>query len=98
MEKIAKDLSSPSKLISLTPPGYTEDALDAELKGSFNVDVYINRIGKVLNAELTRKTGYGMDKRVPGAVYQARYPPRTNKAGITIASWTSPGCTLILED
>ena len=98
VEKITEDLSSPEKLIFFKPPSYTEDALDAGIEGDFKVDVYINKKGDVIEAELRRKIGFGMDKKVLNSVYQAKYTPRSNKVGLPVETWTTLTCTLILDE
>ena len=98
VEKITEDLSSPEKLIFFKPPSYTEDALDAGIEGDFKVDVYINKKGDVIKAELRRKIGFGMDKKVLNSVYQAKYTPRSNKVGLPVETWTTLTCTLILDE
>lgn len=95
---IQGDLSAPAKLIASTmkAPPYTDEALDAGLEGSFIVDVYVNLDGSVREAELRKKIGYGMDKRVIDAVRASQFVPRKNKLGVAEDGWTELKVTLIL--
>src|SRR5262249_42259643 len=58
------DLSADAKLIrdSVVTPQYTDAALDANIEGYVDVDVYVEGSGKVTQAELRKKVGYGMDQ------------------------------------
>jgi protein TonB len=86
----AEDLTADAKLImsSVTTPKYTDDAVDANLEGSFTVDVYVSDSGNVTQAELRKKVGYGMDARLLDAAKQARFTPRKNKLGRPEAGWS----------
>jgi len=87
---LPQDLSVPPQLIlaSMVRPEYTEEALDVELEGVFEVAVYVDSDGNVLSAELERRIGYGMDARVIGAAKSARFRPARDRSGRNIAQWS----------
>src|SRR6185437_10750058 len=72
---IDADLSADAKLdhSSITKPQYTDSALDANLEGTVVVAVFVDESGKVTDAELNKKGGYGMDERIIAAARQARF-------------------------
>lgn len=86
-----EDLSSDPKLIrsSIETPTYTDAAIDAGLEGTFAVDVYVDASGAVTSADLPKKIGYGMDKKVMAAAEKARFEPRKDKMGRAVAGWTT---------
>lgn len=88
---LAVDLSSDAKLVrsTIVTPEYTEDALDADFEGYVVVDVYVDRSGKVVEAELQKKIGYGMGPPIIAAAKKARFTPRKNRLGKPMASWTT---------
>lgn len=90
------DLSSDAQLIrdSFAIPSYTEAALDAGLEGVVFVDVHVDANGNVLEAELRKKVGYGMDAKIVEAVLSARFVPRKNRLGRPEATWTEIKFTL----
>jgi len=84
------DLSADAKLVrdSITTPKYTDAALDASIEGLTVVDVLVDESGKVTDAELKHKVGYGMDERILAAAFEARFVPRKNKLGRPESGWT----------
>lgn len=90
IQALEQDLSSDAILIhgSFTPPEYTQAALDAYLEGRFVVDVYVDEKGNVVEAELRKKIGYGMDARVIEVAKSSRFTPRRNAKGVPLAGWT----------
>jgi outer membrane biosynthesis protein TonB len=98
VDALKGDMSAPAKLIAstLAPPPYSDEALDAMLEGSFIVDVFVNLDGTVLEAELRRKIGYGMDGRVLTAVRASKFIPRKNKIGVSEEGWTELKFTLVI--
>lgn len=96
---LAQDLSSDAKLIleSVVKPAYSPEAVDANLEGRFTVDVFVEADGRVSSAELARKIGYSMDKKVIEAALQARFKPRTDKLGRSIAGWASITFSLVMD-
>ncbi|MDD9951489.1 MAG: TonB family protein, partial [Zetaproteobacteria bacterium] len=87
VDSYAQDLSSEAQIILQAPLQLTEEALDAEIEGEFKVDVYVALDGSVLEAELTRPVGYGMDERIITTAQNSKFRPATNKYGKPIASW-----------
>lgn len=84
------DLSADAVLISssILVPEYTNAALDANLEGYITVDVFVDKTGLVVEAELRKKVGYGMDQRILDAAYEAKFEPRKNRNGGAEDSWT----------
>lgn len=84
------DLSSDPQLVraSVVTPQYTDAALDASFEGYVTVEVLVDETGKVTDAQLTKKVGYGMDQRILDAAYAARFLPRKNRLGRPEAGWT----------
>lgn len=84
-----EDLSAAARLIksSIETPKYTEDALDAGLEGTFIVDVYVDKTGKVNSAELRKKVGYKMDPLLISTAMKARFEPQRDRFGQPIAGW-----------
>ncbi len=84
------DLSADAQLIrsSIKEPKYTDEALDANLQGTINVDVFVDETGNVQEAELKKKVGYGMDSRILETLKAAKFVPRKNKLGRPEAGWT----------
>ena len=99
IEKITEDLSARAILIrdSLVVPPYTEEAEEAELQGVYPVSVYVDAKGVVLDAELDKKIGYGMDKLVIQSMKNAKFVPRKNEAGVPISGWVTIKYNLELE-
>jgi protein TonB len=99
IRKLDRDLSADAKLIdgSFIKPEYTAEAEENSLEGSFVIDVYIDTQGKVVDAELRKKIGYGMDERVLNAARNARFSPRKNPLGQPLAGWTELKIRLTLE-
>lgn len=97
-EALKGDQSAPAKLIAstLSPPPYSDEALDAGLEGSFIVDVFVNIDGQVREAELRKKIGYGMDERVLKSVRTSKFEPRRNRLGLTEEGWTELKFTLVI--
>lgn len=85
-----KDLSADAELIagSVEIPEYTEGALDAGFEGLVIVEVFVDVNGRVTEAEIEKKIGYGMDKRLIDSAKAARFIPRKNSKGQPLASWT----------
>lgn len=89
IEALDEDLSSPAKLIRNTfeKPAYTDEALDAGIEGRFTIDVFVDALGNVLEAELRKPIGYGMDPLLLQAARIAKFEPRKNKLGRAIKGW-----------
>lgn len=85
-----EDLSADAALIraSIATPQYTDAALDAELEGTYTVEVFVDAAGAVTDAQLPKKIGYGMDEKVMAAARKARFTPRKDKLGKSIPGWT----------
>jgi TonB family protein len=98
VESLKGDQSAPAKLVAgtLSPPPYTDDALDAGLEGSFIVDVLVNIDGGVSEAELRKKIGHKMDERVLAAVRASKFIPRRNRFGTAEEGWTELKFTLVI--
>lgn len=96
---LEEDLSEDASLIvdSFIKPKYTIDAEDAALEGRFVVDVFVDVDGKVKDATLRGKVGFGMDERLMESVLKARFNPRKNALGRPIAGWTEIKVRLTLE-
>ncbi len=99
IRKLDRDLSADAKLIdgSFIEPEYTPEAEENALEGSFVVEVYVDTQGKVVEAELRKKIGFGMDERVLNAARNARFSPRKNPLGQPLAGWTEVKVRLDLE-
>jgi protein TonB len=99
IRKLDRDLSADAELIagSFIKPEYTAEAEENGLEGSFVIDVYIDTQGKVVEAELRKKIGYGMDERVLNAARNSRFSPRKNPLGQPIAGWKELKIRLTLE-
>lgn len=99
VRKLDRDLSEDAKLVagSFIKPDYTPEAEDTGLEGAFVIEVYIDATGKVLEAELLKKIGFGMDERVLNAAKKARFSPRKNPLGQPLAGWTELKIRLTLE-
>jgi len=84
------DLSSDPILIRETfqLPEYTDDALDADFEGTVIVEVFVRKDGSVGDAELAKKVGYGMDRRIVDSVRNARFLPRKDSKGKPLDAWT----------
>ena len=96
--KLDKDCSADARLVrdSVETPRYTDDALDAGLQGVFTVDVFVDATGAVLEAEMRKPIGYGMDARVVEAAKKARFIPRQNKVCTPLAGWAEMKFSLII--
>jgi TonB family protein len=92
------DLSAPAVLIrdSIETPPYTDQAIDANLEGTWVVDVYVTESGQVTSAELRKKIGYGMDERVINAAKKAKFTPRKNRFGKGEAGYAEIKFTLVI--
>jgi protein TonB len=99
IRKLDRDLSADAKLIdgSFIKPEYTPEAEENNLEGAFVIEVYVDTQGKVLEAELRKKIGYGMDERVLNAAKNARFSPRKSPVGQALAGWTELRVRLNLE-
>ena len=84
------DLSSDARLIadSIVKPEYTDAAVEANLNGPVVVEVQIDEAGRVVDASLRRKVGFGMDERILGSIRSARFIPRKDRYGKAEAGWT----------
>ena len=92
------DLSVDAKLVlsSVQVPKYTEMALEANLEGNFIVDVYVDELGNVLQSEVRKRIGFGMDERLLAAARIAKFQPRKNKFGRAEAGWAEIKFSLII--
>jgi protein TonB len=84
------DLTSDARLIgdSIVKPEYTDAAVEANLNGQVLVEVQVDEAGKVVDASLKRKVGFGMDERILGSIRSARFVPRKDRYGKAEAGWT----------
>ena len=96
--KLDQDCTADARLKrdTVETPKYTEEALDAGLEGVFAVDVYVDERGDVMEAEVRKPIGYGMDVRVIEAARRAKFQPRMNKACKAIAGWAEMKFSLII--
>ena len=96
--KLQQDCSSDARLIreTVTTPKYTEAALDANLEGAFVVDIFVDAQGVVLEAELRKKVGFGMDERIIESVKSSKFVPRKNKVCGSIAGWAEIKFSLVI--
>ncbi|MBM4250592.1 MAG: TonB family protein [Deltaproteobacteria bacterium] len=92
------DMSAEPELIrdSITKPEYTQAAIDAGLEGSAIVEVLVEETGRVLDAELKKRIGFGMDERILTSAKGARFKPRRNRYGRAETAWTEIKFTLQL--
>jgi len=86
---LEKNLSSDAILIqgSFEIPKYTQAALDADTEGRFIVDVFVDKAGKVVSAELRKKVGYGMDALILDSARTSKFIPRKNAKGVPLEGW-----------
>lgn len=96
--ELAGDLSADARLIlgSVKVPAYTDAALEANLEGNFIVDVYVDENGEVLQSELRKRVGFGMDERLLDAARVAKFKPRKNKLGKVEAGWAEIKFSLVI--
>ena len=85
--EVAQDLSERAQLLEFSKPNYTQDALDAEIEGQFIIDAFVDEVGKVTEAELRKKVGYGMDDKLIQSALAARFHPRKDPGGRAVKSW-----------
>ena len=99
IEALKGDLSAEPQLItgSVVKPEYTQDAIDAGFEGRVVVEVYIDATGQVVQAELARPVGYQMDQRIIAMAKAARFVPRKNPVGQSVAGWGQIKVTLTLD-
>jgi len=99
IRKLDRDLSEDAKLVagSFIKPEFTPEAEDTGLEGSFVIEVYIDTKGNVVEAELRKKIGFGMDERVLNAAKKAKFSPRKNPLGQSLAGWTELKIRLTIE-
>jgi len=85
-----EDLSTQPKLVrsSVELPQYTEEALDNNLEGTFEVEVFVDENGNVSKAELKKKIGFGMDERVLDAARKVHFVAGHDRLGKTISQWS----------
>ena len=97
-QAFASDLSSEPELIrdSIIKPEYTQAAIEAGLEGSAIVEVLVADTGRVTDAEIKRRIGFGMDERIMESARGARFKPRKNRYGRPETSWTEIKFTLQL--
>lgn len=95
---MAGDLSADARLIlgSVKVPAYTDAALEANLEGNFIVDVFVDESGNVLQADVRKKVGFGMDERILEAARLAKFTPRKNKFGRAEEGWAEIKFTLVI--
>jgi len=86
-----KDLSAGPTLIhsTLSKPAYTTEALYAEIEGYYPVDVQVDSAGNVVDAEMQKNVGFGMDERIVVAIRSARFLPAKDELGKPISGWTN---------
>ena len=98
IQALDADLSSDATLIrsSVKAPELTFDAIDAGIEGRYIVDVFVGPGGRVQDAELEQKVGYGMDSLLLKAAKNARFTPRKNKSGKAISGWTAIAFRLVI--
>ena len=87
VEEFKGDLSRNAQLKKFEKPNYTEDAIDAELESTVVISVYIDKNGQVIEAELEKKVGFGMDQLLIRAALNAKFLPRLNKFGKALPTW-----------
>ena len=97
-QAFAGDLSSEPELIrdSIIKPEYTQAAIEAGLEGSAVVEVLVEEGGRVTDAEIKRRIGFGMDERIMDSARGARFKPRKNRYGRPESSWKEIKFTLQL--
>lgn len=87
VEQYEADLSSEASLLRQGKLLLSEEALDAEIEGQFQIEVYVTANGEVAEAELPTKIGYQMDQRMIQAALESKFRPATNRFGKPIDSW-----------
>lgn len=73
---------------SIEDPGYSDEALDRGIEGTFTVVVYVDEEGVVTKAELKQKIGFGMDERVINAAKKVKFIPGKDPMGREAGQWT----------
>ena len=89
VEALDADLSRRAEPIweSFVKPVYTEEALDAELEGTFVVNILIDEKGIVKNIDFDDPIGFGMDDLLYSAIKAMKFKPRFNYLGKAISGW-----------
>lgn len=82
-------LEKEGELLSFESPEYTEEALEAELEGLFEISVFVSEEGKALEVNLLSSVGYGMDELLIEASLKASFLPKRNRQGKAVKSWVS---------
>lgn len=82
--KVDKPVMPKKKVVRVVPkkkyrkrvtPDYTGEALDAEIEGVVEIDVWIDRNGMVKKARVVKGLGYGLDDRVVEAALRSTFNP-----------------------
>ena len=74
------DEFSPARILDLVPPEYTDEAVDAGVEGSVELELRVREDGTAHGIKVVRGLGMGLDERAVEAVRQWRFDP-AKKAG-----------------
>jgi len=74
-EKKAAALTSPPRLIEKVEPVYTEEARQANVRGTVVIEGEVRPDGRFHSARITKSLGYGLDESALEAVRQWRFKP-----------------------
>lgn len=75
-----RDEFSPARILDLVSPEYTDEAVDAGLEGSVELELRVREDGTAHGIKVVRGLGMGLDERAVEAVGQWRFDP-AKKAG-----------------
>ena len=83
------DKSNEASLIisTLRKVEMTREAIKARLQGSVPVDVRLDDSGRVLEIEILKPVGFGMDDRIVAALKEAKYVPKRDTSGKGVETW-----------
>lgn len=76
------------KLISISQPGYTDDAIAAAIEGKVRVQVTVDETGKVLDVKVTAGLGHGLDEAALASARRATFEPALRCGKATPSTFT----------
>jgi TonB family protein len=68
---------TPPKAIKRPEPDYTTEAKNAKIEGAVLLSVVIDKTGKIYDATVIKKLGYGLDERAMDTVAEWEFEPAT---------------------
>ena len=76
------------KSISVSTPGYTDDAIAAAVEGKVRVQLTVDETGKVVDVKLIAGLGHGLDEAALAAARRATFEPALHCGKPTRATFT----------